>query len=53
MIDTLKSSGEIAIKGAGGILLSLWDALPDILRVGILAATLIHIIIRIRKDLQP
>ena len=52
MIDTLKSTAEITIKGASGILLSLWDALPDLLRLAILAATLTHIIIRIKKDLK-
>tara|TARA_B100000809_G_C15009910_1_gene484578 strand:- start:376 stop:552 length:177 start_codon:yes stop_codon:yes gene_type:complete len=39
-----------ALEAGGGILLSLWGALPDILRVCILIATFIHIVVRIRKD---
>jgi len=52
MQDALKGSLPTALQGAGGILLSLWDALPDILRVAILVATLAHIVIRIKKDLK-
>ena len=50
MEDTLKSISGTVIQGTGGILLSLWDALPEILRFGILLASFIHIIIRIRKE---
>tara|TARA_Y100000310_G_C20557034_1_gene751088 strand:+ start:871 stop:1047 length:177 start_codon:yes stop_codon:yes gene_type:complete len=39
-----------AVEAGGGILLSLWTALPDILRIFILFATFIHIVVRIRKD---
>ena len=37
-------------QGAGGVALSLWDVLPDMLRLGILFATLAHIILKIIKD---
>ena len=37
-------------QGAGGVALSFWEVLPDILRMGILLATLIHITIKIVKD---
>ena len=52
MIDTLKSSIATIAQGAGGIALSFWEVLPDILRVCILLATLIHIIVRINKDFK-
>jgi len=52
--DSLKSvvQGPLgtAVEGVGGILLSLWSALPDILRLSILIATFIHIVVRIRKE---
>jgi hypothetical protein len=37
-------------QGAGGVALSFWEVLPDILRMGILLATLIHITIKIIND---
>ena len=37
-------------QGAGGVALSFWDVLPDMLRIGILIATLVHIIIKIIND---
>lgn len=52
MIDSLKGSVLTALQGAGGIVLSLWEVLPDILRVAILVATLTHIIVRIKKDIK-
>ena len=52
--DSLKTAVQgplgTAIEGFGGILLSLWTALPEILRFLILLATFIHIVVRIRKD---
>ena len=48
MIDTVK----IVAKGAGGVALSFWEVLPDVLRLFILLATLIHIIVKIYKDLK-
>ena len=52
MIDTVKSIAGTAVQGVGGIALSFWEVLPDILRVCILLATLIHIIVRINKDFK-
>ena len=49
MIDTLKSSITTTAQGVGGIALSFWEVLPDILRIGILLATLIHIAVKIKK----
>ena len=37
-------------QGASGVALSFWEVLPDMLRLGILMATLLHIIIKIVKD---
>ena len=37
-------------QGAGGVALSFWEVLPDMLRLGILIATLVHIIIKIIND---
>ena len=51
-METLKDSLVTASQGATGIALSFWSALPDMLRVAILAATLIHIIVKINKDIK-
>ena len=51
-MDTVKDSLITAGKGGGAIALSLWEALPDLVRLGILVATFIHIVIKIRKDLK-
>ena len=37
-------------QGIGGVALSFWEVLTDILRIGILIATLTHIIVKIIKD---
>jgi len=52
MIDTLKSTAGTTVQGIGGIALSFWEVLPEVLRICILLATLVHIIIRIRKDFK-
>ena len=52
MRDTLKSSITTTAQGVGGIALSFWEVLPDILRIGILLATLIHIAVKIKKDIK-
>ena len=36
-------------QGAGGVALSFWEVLPDMLRIGILIATLLHIVIKIKN----
>jgi hypothetical protein len=55
-MDTLRhiinSPVGTAMKGTGGILITFWEALPDIVRIGIGIATIIHIIVKIRKDLK-
>ena len=47
MNDSLRT----AVQGMGGILLSFWEVLPGVLRICILLATLVHIIIKIWRDL--
>jgi hypothetical protein len=45
-----KDSLVTIAQGVGGVALSFWEVLPDILRLGILVATLVHIIIKIIND---
>ena len=45
-----KDSLVTIAQGVGGVALSFWEGLPDILRLGILVATLVHIIIKIIND---
>ena len=49
-MDNVKDSVITVGQGAGGVALSFWDALPDMLRLAILLATLTHITIKIVKD---
>ena len=55
-MDTLKtiikSPVGTVFEGALGILLTLWDRLPEILRILIGVATLVHILIRIKRELK-
>ena len=55
-MDTLKtiikSPVGTVFEGAAGILLTLWDKLPEMLRILIGVATLVHIIVRIKKDMK-
>jgi hypothetical protein len=49
-MNNIKDSLITVSQGAGGVALSFWDALPDMLRLAILVATLAHITIKIVKD---
>ena len=55
-MDTLKTIIKSPIgtvfEGAAGIMLTLWVRLPEMLRILIGVATLVHIIVRIKKDLK-
>jgi|TARA_Y100000310_G_C20372846_1_gene664327 hypothetical protein len=55
-MDTLKtiikSPVGTVFEGTAGILLTLWDRLPEILRILIGIATLVHILIRIKRELK-
>jgi hypothetical protein len=48
MIDTLKTTGA----GIGGFWLSLWGWLPEIVSLFVGIATLVYLIIKIRKELK-
>ena len=48
----IKSPIGTVFEGAAGILLTLWDKLPEMLRILIGVATLVHIIVRIKKDMK-
>jgi len=50
--SVLKSPIGTAFEGTLGILITLWDRLPEIIRILIGMATFIHIVIRIRKDMK-
>mgnify|MGYP003142604188 FL=1 len=49
-MNNIKDSLITVSQGAGGVALSFWDALPDMLRLAILVATLAHITMKIVKD---
>ena len=50
--SVLKAPIGTAFEGTLGILITLWDRLPEIIRILIGMATFIHIVIRIRKDMK-
>tara|TARA_Y100001973_G_C5012760_1_gene239171 strand:+ start:405 stop:557 length:153 start_codon:yes stop_codon:yes gene_type:complete len=47
-----KDSLKTIFEAIGAILLSLWDALPNILRFLILLGSFIHVVIKIRRDYE-
>ena len=51
-MENLKGYLMTLCQGIGGVIISLWEALPDILRLGVLIGTFVHIVIKIRKDLH-
>jgi hypothetical protein len=50
-MDNLRGYAITLCQGLGGILISLWEALPDLLRLAVLVGTLVHIVVKIKKDL--
>jgi len=48
MEDTLKTT----IAGTGGFWLSMWELLPDLVSLAIGIATLIYLILKIRKEVK-
>ena len=48
MIDTLKTSGA----GLGGFWISMWGWLPEVISMSVGIATLIYLIIKIKKELK-
>ena len=55
-MDTLKNIIRSPIgtvfEGTAGILLTLWDRLPEIIRIFIGIATLVHIVVKIKRDMK-
>ena len=55
-MDSLKtfidSTIGTAVTGAGGVALSYWEIIPEILRILILIATLTHISIKALKEIK-
>ena len=49
-MNNVKDSLIVVGQGAGGVALSFWEVLPDMLRLAILFATLLHITVKIIKD---
>ena len=50
--NVLRSPIGTAFEGIAGILITLWDVLPEIIRIGIGIATFVHIVIRIKRDIK-
>jgi hypothetical protein len=48
MIDTLKTTGA----GLGGFWISLWEWLPEVVSLAVGIATLVYLIVKIRKELK-
>ena len=48
----MKDSLITISQGGGAILISWLEFIPEIIRLGILIATFIHIVIKIRKDIK-
>ena len=46
MIDTVKTTAA----GMGGFWLSMWNALPDIISLAVGVATLVYLVIKIKKE---
>ena len=49
-MDNVKDSVITASQGAGGVALSFWETLPDMLRIAILFVTFLHITMKIVKN---
>ena len=48
MLDTLKTS----CAGVGGFVLTFMEWLPDLVRLGIGIATLVYVVVRLRKEMK-
>ena len=48
MIDTLKTS----CAGVGGVFLTFWEFLPDMIRLGIGIATFAYMVIKLKKEMK-
>ena len=48
MIDTLKTTGA----GIGGFWISLWTWLPEVVSLSVGIATIVYLVVKIRKELR-
>tara|TARA_R110000824_G_C14940990_1_gene649815 strand:+ start:245 stop:394 length:150 start_codon:yes stop_codon:yes gene_type:complete len=48
MIDTLKTTGT----GLGGFWISLWAWLPEMVSLSVGIATIVYLVVKIRKELR-
>jgi hypothetical protein len=48
VIDTLKTS----CAGVGGLFLTFWEFLPDMIRLGIGIATFAYMVIKLKKEMK-
>ena len=48
MIDTLKTT----VAGIGGFWISLWKWLPEVVSLSVGIATIVYLIVKIRKELR-
>ena len=55
-MDSIKSfidsTAGTAITGMGGVALSYWDIIPQVLRILILVVTLAHLMVRLYKEIK-
>tara|TARA_R100000008_G_C3540737_1_gene144624 strand:+ start:469 stop:636 length:168 start_codon:yes stop_codon:yes gene_type:complete len=50
--NIMRSPVGTVFEGTAGILITMWERLPELLRILIGIATFIHIIIKIKKDMK-
>ena len=48
MIDTLKTTGA----GIGGVWISIWTWLPEIVSLSVGIATIVYLVVKIKKELK-
>ena len=51
-MESVKDSLVTIGQGGGAILISWMEFIPEMVRVGILIATFVHIIIKIKKEIK-
>jgi hypothetical protein len=55
-MDSLKSfidsTTGTAVTSVGGVALSYWDMIPEVLRILILVVTLAHLVVRFYKEIK-
>ena len=52
MMDSLVDAVKTTTIGVGGFWMSFWEVLPDMVRLGVGVATLVYLIVKIRKEIN-